>query len=642
MNTKYSVIVVTSILLIIALLVLAGRMPTKAQGTGTTTRVSVASSDTQGNGDSDDPSVSADGRYVAFESEATNLVSGDTNDWGDIFVHDRQTGQTTRISVASGGTQGNGGSYDPSISDDGRYVVFESTANNLVSGDTNGFCDVFVRDRQTGQTIRVSVVSGGTQANDGCYDPSISDDGRYVTFESEASNLGYGDTNNECDIFVHDRQTGQTTRVSVASGGTQGNDGSYDPSISADGRYVVFESIASNLVSGDTNGKCDVFVHDRQTGQTTRVSVASGGTQGNDGSYDPSISTDGRYVAFESEASNLVSGDTNGECDVFVHDRQMGQTIRVSVVSGGTQGNDGSYDPSISTDGRYVAFESPASNLVSGDTNGEWDIFVHDLQIGQTTRVSVASGGSQGNDWSADPSTSADGRYVAFESTANNLVIGDTNGERDVFVRDRMGGGTSTVYLPVVLRQPTATPTPTPTAAPSPTPTRTPTPGEHDLWDISCHIFFWWHRASYGAIPEYNDRVFCDPAERDHSEYRNIMYDQHGRRSGFDLTIFFETSDTYAVHVRNTQYDGLGRTSEYNAQVGGSYFDAFDQTLSYSPEDLNSWSKATVVKAYSDTEYYEVHVTPCWVYEGLILDGYRTEVYGGSYNGEGVTIGECP
>jgi Tol biopolymer transport system component len=431
---------------------------------GTTTRVSVASDGSQGNGDSghwNGPSISADGRYVVFASYASNMVSGDTNGEYDVFVHDRQTGQTTRVSVASDGTQGNGGSSGgswgakPSISADGRYVAFVSSASNLVSGDTNDFCgyyhdencmDVFVHDRQTGQTTRVSVASDGAQGNEESWNPSISADGRYVAFASEASNLVSGDTNDTNDAFVHDRQTGQTTRVSVASDGGQGNDWSGGPSISADGRYVAFESIASNLVSGDTNDFCgyyhddncgDIFIHDRQTGQTTRVSVASDGTQGNEESTWLSISADGRYVAFASLASNLVSGDTNGGADVFVHDRQTGQTTRVSVASDGTQGNGDSYFPSISADGRYVAFSSYAGNLVSGDTNGEADIFVHDRQTGQTTRVSVASDDSQGNEESRWLSISADGRYVAFASEASNLVSGDTNGETDVFVHDR-------------------------------------------------------------------------------------------------------------------------------------------------------------------------------------------------------------
>jgi Periplasmic component of the Tol biopolymer transport system len=328
-------------------------------------------------------SISADGRYVAFVSAATNLVSGDTNNFQDIFVHDRQTGQTTRVSVASDGTQANGHSYAPSISADGRYVAFASLASNLVSGDTNGAWDVFVHDRQTGETTRVSVASDGTQAIGFFFgsSPSISADGRYVAFDSWATNLVSGDTNDKPDVFVHDRQTGQTTRVSVSSDGTQANNGANYPSISADGRYVAFESSSTNLVSGDTNSVTDIFVHDRQTGQTTRVSVSSDGTQANGGpgwsGKNSSISADGRYVAFHSYADNLVSGDTNSATDIFVHDRQTGVTTRVSIASDGTQANGFSSSPSISADGRYVAFMSGATNLVSGDTNNARDVFVH-------------------------------------------------------------------------------------------------------------------------------------------------------------------------------------------------------------------------------------------------------------------------
>jgi Tol biopolymer transport system component len=404
---------------------------------GNTTRVSVASDGTQANGGSFTPSISADGRYVAFASIAVNLVSGDTNGVQDIFVHDRQTGQTTRVSVASGGAQANGPSYDPSISADGRYVAFASLATNLVSGDTNNFRDIFVHDRQTGQTTRVSVASDGTQANGHSYDPSISADGRYVAFASLASNLVSGDTNNTGDIFVHDRQTGATTRVSIGPGGTQANRGSLAPSISADGRYVAFHSDATNLVSGVTNGTTHIFVHDRQTGATTRVSVASDGTEGNSVSIKPSISADGRYVAFQSIATNLVSGDTNMTQDVFVHDRQTGQTTRVSVASDGTEGNSGSNDPSISANGRYVAFQSQANNLVSGDTGFITDIFIHDRQTGVTTRVSIAFDGTEANNESFAPSISADGRYMAFESDATNLISGDTNSTSDIFIHDK-------------------------------------------------------------------------------------------------------------------------------------------------------------------------------------------------------------
>jgi Tol biopolymer transport system component len=415
-------------------------LPAAAQ---TTTRVSVASGGGQGNSTSYEPSISSDGRFVAFYSAASNLVPGDTNGYLDVFVHDRASGATTRVSVDSLGGQGNEASERPMISADGRFVVFDSGASNLVPGDTNGFWDVFVHDRASGATTRVSVDSLGGQGNWWSQGNSISADGREVAFWSLASNLVPGDTNGVWDVFVHDRLTSVTTRVSVDSGGGQGNAGSGwgGPSISADGRCVAFASDASNLVPGDTNGFPDVFVHDRLSGATTRVSVDSSGGQGNgDSGFPPSISADGRFVAFRSYASNLVPGDTNGTSDVFVHDRRSGATTRVSVDSGGGQGNDVSRSPAISSDGHYVAFASWASNLVPGDTNGVPDVFVHDRLSGATRRVSVDSGGGQGNALSYDPTISSDGRDVAFWGNASNLVPGDTNGVADVFVHCRLCG----------------------------------------------------------------------------------------------------------------------------------------------------------------------------------------------------------
>jgi Tol biopolymer transport system component len=406
---------------------------------GDTERVSVSSEGVQGDDYSSQPSISSDGRYVAFRSYATNLVESDTDGYVDIFVHDRQTGETTRVSVSSEGTQGDDYSYKPSISSDGRYVAFSSEAFNLVENDTNNNEDVFVHDRQTGETTRVSVSSEGTQGSMHSESPSISSDGRYVAFYSWATNLVENDTNNNEDVFVHDRQTGETTRVSVSSEGTQGDDYSYNPSISSDGRYVAFYSWATNLVESDTNGRYDVFVHDRQTGETTRVSVSSTGIESDGSSYNPSISSDGRYVAFYSRATNLVESDTNGCKDVFVHDRQTGETTRASVSSEGTQGSMRSESPSISSDGRYVAFDSFATNLVESDTNDRPDVFVHDRQTGETTRVNVSSTGIESDGYSYETSISSDGRYVAFYSRATNLVENDTNGCGDVFVHEYLG-----------------------------------------------------------------------------------------------------------------------------------------------------------------------------------------------------------
>ncbi len=308
---------------LLGLFVLAGATSAGSALAQTTERVSVATGGAQATGTSFTGAISADGRFVAFYSDAINLVSGDTNAAFDVFVHDRQTGTTERVSVATGGVQAIGGdSYAPSISADGRFVAFYSLATNLVSGDTNAAFDVFVHDRQTGTTERVSVATGGAEANNTSLYPVISADGRFVAFWSDATNLVSGDTNAAYDVFVHDRQTGTTERVSVATGGGQATGGSYSPSISADGRFVAFYSLATNLVGSDTNGKADVFVHDRQTGTTERVSVATNGAQATGGdSANPAISADGRFVAFESDATNLIGGDGNGFRDIFVRDR---------------------------------------------------------------------------------------------------------------------------------------------------------------------------------------------------------------------------------------------------------------------------------------------------------------------------------
>jgi archaellum component FlaF (FlaF/FlaG flagellin family) len=413
--------------------------PHASAASGVTRRVSVSSAGAQANSDSFGASLSANGRFVVFQSYASNLVAGDTNRATDIFVRDRLTGTTRRVSVSSTGAQANGWSALPAISADGRYVVFESAATNLVPGDSNRVTDVFVRDRAKASTRRVSVPSGaGAQANGASGGAVISADGRYVAFQSSASNLVPGDTNGpwKDDIFVRDRARAATRRVSVSSTGVQANNNSYAASVSADGRYVAFQSMASNLVPGDTNAHTDIFVRDRARETTRRVRVSGVGAQADNGSGTAAISADGRYVAFTSYASNLVTGDTNRHYDVFVRDRWSGATRRVSVSSTGAQANGGSADSAFSADGRYIAFDSVASNLVVGDTTAGFnDVFVHDCMTGSTRRVNMSVTGAQANNESNAPAISADGRFIAFLSEATNLVAGDTNGASDMFVR---------------------------------------------------------------------------------------------------------------------------------------------------------------------------------------------------------------
>lgn len=340
-----------------------------------------------------------------------------------IFVHDLQAEETTRVSVSSDGVQANNhSSATAAISDDGRYIAFYSSASNLVSNDNNGYQDIFVHDRQTGQTTRVSVDTNGVEGNGNSVNPSISGDGRFVTFQSFADNLVSNDTNGYQDIFVHDRQTGETTRISVASDGTEGNRESVWPSISGDGRYVAFESPANNLVSDDTLLINDIFVHDRQTGETTCVSVSSNGVKGNAYSSLPSISNNGRHVAFLSAASNLVSDDTHYYApDVFVHDRQTGETIRASIGLDGTEANEisGQSGISISSDGQYITFDSIASNLVNDDTNGWSDIFVYDRTVtmipAAITDLQASPGVAAGElslTWTAPENITADMSYL--------------------------------------------------------------------------------------------------------------------------------------------------------------------------------------------------------------------------------------
>jgi Tol biopolymer transport system component len=312
-------------------------------------------------------SISGDGRWIAFTSAAPNLVTDDTNKKGDVFLFDRRTRQTRRVSVRSDGGQATGGrSAYPAISADGRWITYTSKATNLVDDDTNGTWDVFLFDRDTGTTQRVSVRSDGGQATGTSRgQPAISGDGRWITYSSAAADLVADDTNEESDVFLFDRDTGTTQRVSVRSDGGQANGGSGGPAISADGRWITYTSAARNLVADDTNRRADVFLFDRDIGTTRRVSVRTGGGQFRYCcSYDPAISADGRWITYTSGARNLVADDTNGRDDVFLFDRDTGTTRRVSVRTGGGQFRSccgsralgDSYGPAISADGRWVTY----------------------------------------------------------------------------------------------------------------------------------------------------------------------------------------------------------------------------------------------------------------------------------------------
>lgn len=403
--------------------------------------VSMSSEGVLGNGESSYASVSADGRYVVFMSSASNLVPDDTNNETDVFLRDTKNNTTSLVSMSTSGGSGNGISGYPSISADGRYVVFQSSSTDLIPlGTQNPFTlNVFLRDMQTGETSLINLTQAGEQPDRGFSGfPAISRDGRFVVFHSSSEGLvaePHGIVGG-MHVYLRDLQSGVTERITKDYDGGIGlrNSGGAQAVVSANGRYVAFHSDSMDLVEGDTNLETDVFLRDTHTNITTRLSVDSDGNEGNGPSTSPSITDDGRFVTFTSRANNLVSGDTNFVADVFLHDTQTGTTTRVSIDNSGNQ-IQGSSSPartsSISGDGRYVAFDTPW-NLVDGELLGYYDIYVRDLLAGKTKRISLDEKGARANGSSSWPVLSPDGRYVVFQSAANNLVPVD----RDTFIND--------------------------------------------------------------------------------------------------------------------------------------------------------------------------------------------------------------
>lgn len=428
------------------LLVVAGALrPVRAAGP-TTVLVSVTTDGRAANQTSSQPAISADGRYVAFTSKASNLVAGDTNRKTDVFVRDLQLGRTERVSVASDGTQGNDHSNEPAISGNGRFVVFTSEATNLVpeSDDRRGGdwyrgpgIYVYLHDRQTHTTELISIDSNGVPADERAWLGDVSYDGRYVIFSSHCEHLVQPDYNgNRRDVFYHDRVTGLTRMIDLKPNGQNPWEGGSFSAISADGNRIVFRSLDGGLVAGDTNQDFDIFVYDVAAGTTRRVSVTSSGGQGNDMANRPAISADGLFAAYDT-TSTLVSGDSNGRSDIFVHELATGVTTRVSVRSDGAQANNQSTQPWMSGDGRLVVFTSTATNLVAGDSNRQSDIFLHDRQTGVTSRVSLTAGGGEATGGaSTAPRLSADGHSVVFMSKAKNLLPGVNPGAASqIYVR---------------------------------------------------------------------------------------------------------------------------------------------------------------------------------------------------------------
>ena len=373
--------------------------------------------------------ISRHGRFIAFQARASDFVLGASSDVANIFIFDRLKKKYRRINANTFFIP------DFSISANGRYVAFASDQPDLDASDTNNVRDVFLFDSVTGQISRISVSSIGKQGNKASFNPHLSADGRYITFSSEADNLVEADTNGNIDVFVYDQLTRQTSRVSVKSGGAQSEGGGLYSKISGDGRFVVFQSRSDDLVANDFNEAADVFVHDRSRQHTERVSVNSLGSETarfRDNRF-ADISENGRYVVFESLDYNFSEIPLNFSSGVFVRDRASKQTTLVSVGLNGVAPN-GSFctGVDISANGRYVTFESDATNLDSRDVINDFDIYAHDRWNKKTSLVNLNSN----PDYRAGgASLSADGRQIAFESDAPDLVVGDDNNLVDVFVR---------------------------------------------------------------------------------------------------------------------------------------------------------------------------------------------------------------
>jgi Tol biopolymer transport system component len=408
---------------------------------GETILVSIGLGGHPANGPSERASISADGHLVVFTSHASNLVAGDHNHCSDVFLRDLDRATTVRVDRGLKGRESNGCTgIDPIISADGRYAVYSADSTNLVRGVRDGRSHIYRTDLRTGETVLVSAAADGTPGNGDSMRPTISADGRYVAFATSADNLIPGDTPaSTWDTVVRDMATGNVVRTSAAGDGTPGDAASDGTQIGADGRYVTFFSNATNLVEGDTNKKVDEFLHDRTTGRTTRLSVSAAGVQSDQITIGGTISDDNRYVVLNSHATNLTPDSPNtGQNHIYLQDLEEGTLRLMDKGADGVPAPGGTFWASITGDGRHIPMASSGPALVDGDTNKVRDIFVADLPEGTLRRVSVATDGGQADAASYFPDADQHADAVVFASYATNLVAGDTNGLPDIFVhRDK-------------------------------------------------------------------------------------------------------------------------------------------------------------------------------------------------------------
>ncbi|MCB0012898.1 MAG: hypothetical protein KDE34_13385, partial [Anaerolineales bacterium] len=601
---------------------------------GAIARISEGFNGAEANDVSDFPAVSADGRYVAFYSQASNLVANDTNARRDAFVYDRQTGLTSLVSVASNGSQANqmSGEFSPlAISADGRHVAFTSFASNLVPNDTNNTFDIFVHDRQTGATVRVSVDQNGDEGPFEANFPDISATGRFVVFLTR-SRLDPADTNSLYDVYVHDRDTDndgifdepgaiRSTMVSIARDGTMSNNHTDTShlSISADGRHIAFASFATNLVNNDTNGQIDIFYHDRDTDNdgifdepgainTARASIADDNTQANGPSHDPDISGDGRFVAFSSDANNLVLADVpacNGSncTDVFVFDRDTdddgiydedGATgiRRVSVTDAGAGANGHSRNPAINQDGSVVVFSSLATNL--GDIGTVfYKVFSHELATGTTSLISEGVSGIWANNHAWRPAISGDGRLIAFSAMASNLIPGDTNGVEDAFI-----------WIDISTPP---TPTPTQTATPPPTPSPTPSvqpPGEG--WQQQTLAV----RGTTGV----NAAIGVDSQGHPHISFEEQANGQSELKYTYWDGVIWHTATLDSGRAPAISSDLVIRSDDHAAVS----YQAQDGSLVLATWDGVGWSRETVNQSPGAGNQIAMAASPVWTYPEIV------------------------
>ena len=397
-----------------------------------------ASGDEESGGVFGRQSISGNGRFVAFESRASDLGPEDTNNDWDIYVWDRKKGTKVRASVAANGAPNGASGLNGILSANGRYVAFQSSDSDLVDVVETGFdSDIFVRDLKKGVTTRVSVDPAGAEADGQSHAPHISANGRWVVFQSAAGNLVAGDDNGILDVFLHDRKKGTTVRASVDSTGAQVGGDSFGATVSDNGRYVLFESASSELVPNDRNGTSDIFLRDTKLGTTVRLSVNAEGEEGDGSSHAAMISGNGRFAAFASHATNLVEDDGLATADIFVRDLKLGTIERVSLDAQGDDADGNSGTPWITRNGRFVAFETDATDLLADiDLDDETDVYLYDRKNTGLVRASVAAEGFDVSGKSEGAVASNNGRFIVFESDAEDLVPGDVNEARDVFLRD--------------------------------------------------------------------------------------------------------------------------------------------------------------------------------------------------------------